>query len=164
MVHASILFFMKRTRVVKITFAIIALMFVSVTLSGFMLAQVMSAAQTQNKLSNFGTVKMVGVGIYEDAGLTTPMTAINWGALEPGGQKTVPLYIRNEANTAVTLSMTTSNWSPSSASSYMTLNWDYDGQAVAAGASVAVTLTLTISSNVSGISSFSFDIIITGTG
>jgi hypothetical protein len=164
MVHAATLFLMKRTRVVKIAFAIITLMFLSGTLSGFMLAQVMSATQSQGKLSNYGTVKTVGVGIYEDAGLTTPMTAINWGALDPGSEKTITVYVRNEANTAVTLSMVTSNWIPSTASNYITLSWNYNGQTVAAGGSVAVTLTLTISSNVNGISSFSFDIIITGTG
>jgi hypothetical protein len=95
MVRASISFLMTRTRVVKIAFVIIALMFLSGTLSGFMLAQVTSATQTQGKLSNFGTVKTVGVGIYEDAGLTSPMTAINWGTLDPGSQKTVTVYIQN---------------------------------------------------------------------
>jgi hypothetical protein len=74
------------------------------------------------------------------------------------------VYIRNEGNTAATLSMATSNWNPSNASDYMTLNWDYEGQALNANEVIEVKLTLSVSASIVGITSFSFDITIAANG
>jgi hypothetical protein len=63
-----------------------------------------------------------------------------------------------------TLSKVAQNWNPSSASSYMTLNWNYAGQTLSVNQALQVRLTLVVSSTVSGITNFSFDIIITATG
>lgn len=115
-------------------------------------------------LTSVGTVTTVGVGAYWDEGCTNAVTMVNWGNIEPGESKKVLIYIKNEGSTPVTLSMNTTDWSPSSAENYMSLSWDYSGGQIAAGGAVRVTLTLTVSSSASGITSFTFDIIITGTG
>jgi hypothetical protein len=84
--------------------------------------------------------------------------------LDPGSNKTVTVYVRNEGNSAATLSRATQNWNPSTASSYMTLTWNYAGQTLSVNQVLQIRLTLAVSSAVSGITSFSFDIVITATG
>jgi len=75
-----------------------------------------------------------------------------------------PVYIRNEGNVDMTISLSTENWSPSNASSYVTLDWDYAGQCVGSNKVIQVLLTLSICSSIEGITTFSFDIAITGSG
>lgn len=159
-----ILFFTKRTKVMKVALAIVALMFLAGAISGLMLAQVMSVYQTSSTLSNVGTLKVIGVGVYSDAGFTNKTTTIDWGMLEPSTQKSFTIYIRNEGNSPLTLSKATSNWNPSTASTIMTLAWNYNGQTINAGASVQVTFTLTVNTNTAGINTFSVDITIIGSG
>jgi DeoR/GlpR family transcriptional regulator of sugar metabolism len=64
---------------------------------------------------------------------------------------------------AVKLSMTTNNWNPASALSYITLSWNSENYMLSGGSVVQAALTLSVSSTISGIANFSFDIIITGT-
>jgi len=154
----------KRSRVLKIAFAMVTLMFLSGTLSGFMLARVMSANQTSNTFAAVGTLKAVGVGVYANAGLTASVTTIDWGVVEAGGQKSFTVYIRNEGNAPVVLSQTTSNWNPPTASQYFSLSWDYNGQTVSVNGSVRVTFTLTVSAAAAGLTNFGFDITVLGSG
>jgi hypothetical protein len=125
-----------------------------------MLVRVLSASQTSGTLSNYGTVNSVGVRIYWDAGLTSKVTAIDWGTIDPGSQKSFTIYIYNEGNNGVTLTETTSNWNPTFASNFMSLSWDYNNKKIDAGAYVGVTLTLKADAATKGISNFSFDITI----
>jgi len=144
--------------------AIAAFALVSYTLALCAVGQVMSMLQADTTVSNVGAVKAVGVGVYWDLDCVDAVVSINWGTLEPGSIETVDVYIRNEGNSASTLSMYTENWTPTEASTYMTLDWDYSGQSLNPGEVVAVTFTLTVSSSIQGITSFSFDIVIVGSG
>ena len=144
--------------------AIAALALVSYTLALCAVGQVMSLLQAGKTISNVGTVKAVGVGVYWNRDCVSTVTSINLGTLEPGSNKTITVYIRNEGNSASTLSMYTSNWSPSNTSDYITLGWDYGGQSVNPDEVVEVTFTLAVSASTEGITSFSFDIVIVGTG
>ena len=142
--------------------AAVALVLYTLALS--MLSPVMSAIQASKAVSNSGSVKGIGVGIYSDQSCTSPVSSINWGILDPGSNANKTIYIRNEGNTAATLSMTTSNWNPTTTSSYMTLSWNYGGQTLSVNQVVQVKLTLSVSSSVTGITNFSFDITITAAG
>ncbi|MBT0159211.1 hypothetical protein G4O51_04420 [Candidatus Bathyarchaeota archaeon A05DMB-2] len=135
-------------------------------LSGFLFVEVMSAVQTSLTISNTGAISIstVGVSVYWDSAYSNKTSSINWGTLDPGAQKSVTVYIRNEGSLAVTLTLSTSNWSPSTASNYLTLTWNYNGQTINPGASVQVRLTLTTSASVTGVTAFSFNIVITGSG
>jgi hypothetical protein len=133
-------------------------------LSGFIVSIAVSATQTSTTLSSVGTLKAIGVGVYWDSSLTNRTTAINWGTLDPGAQRSFTVYIRNEGNSAITLTQSTSNWNPSAASNYLSLTWNYNGQTINAGTSVQVTLTLTVSASITGVSNFTFDITIVGSG
>jgi hypothetical protein len=115
-------------------------------------------------LSSVGTVKALGVGVYWDSGCSQTVSSIDWGLAEPGAVKNVTVYARNEGNAPITLSVQTANWNPANATNYISLSWNYGGQAIGANQVVAVTLSLSISSSIQGITTFSFDIVVVGSG
>ena len=158
---SSASFLLKRSRILKVALVFVGLMFLSGTISGFMLAQVMSTPQAKTSFANVGNLNTIGVGVYWDAGLTNSVTTIDWGTIYSSGQKNFTIFIRNEGNTPITLSMTTSNWSPPTASNSLALSWSYNGQSINAGDSVQVQLTLSASSN-ANVNTFSFDTTILG--
>lgn len=114
------------------------------------------------RIPNAGNVKAVGVGVYWDSECTRNVTSIDWGFLEPGGTADVPVYVKNDGNVAAVLSMTKDNWDPAVASGYMSLSWNRESYVLNPG-SVQAVLTLSVSSEITGVTNFSFDIIITGT-
>ena len=115
-------------------------------------------------IGSHGSIKAIGVSVYWDSSCTNEVSSVDWGMVEPGSSTSVTVYIKNTGNSPVTLTLDTENWNPSSASNYMSLSWDYNGQSIDAGGVVQVELTLTVYSNVTGITDFSFDIVITGSG
>ena len=126
-----------------------------------LIVSALGALVATRTISNSGTVTAVGVGVYSDNGCATVLSTVGWGTLNPGDVKTYTMYVRNEGNVPVTLSMGAGNWNPASASSYITLTWDKENYVLPAGQVVQAVLTLTVSSSVSGVTSFSFDITIT---
>ena len=126
--------------------------------------QAMSATQMSKTLSNSGSVKAIGVGIYQYQNCTSPVSSINWGVLNLGSNKNVTVYIRNEGNSVASLTLNTTNWNPSTASNYMTLTWNYSGQSLSVNQVIPVKFTLSVSSSISGITNFSFDTTITASG
>jgi hypothetical protein len=115
-------------------------------------------------LSSVGTVKALGVGVYWDSACSQAVSSIDWGLAEPGAVKNVTVYNRNEGNAPITLSLQTSNWSPANASDYISLSWDYNDQTIDLNQVIGVTLSLSISSNIEGITTFGFDIVVVGSG
>ena len=120
--------------------------------------------QRSTTIGSSGTVKAVGVGVYWDSECTNRVSSINWGMVEPDSINNATVYIKNESNAPVTLSLGTENWNPTNASNYMTLSWDYGGQEIGVDEVVQVMLSLSVYSGIEGITNFSFDIIIVGTG
>ncbi len=125
-----------------------------------MSAGALSASQS---VASNGTISAVNVGIYTDVACTQACTSINWGNLAPGNSTTKIIYIKNNGNIPLTLSMSTPSWTPSNANTYLTLSWDRTNAVLNPGNSVKATLTLTATANAGSISAFSFNIIITGT-
>lgn len=136
------------------------LVVVTLVMTSALVFGLLSASTT---ISNTGNVKTVGVGVYWDSSCSQEVSLIDWGSLDPGETSSVTVYVRNEGSVAVVLSMTTENWDPTLASSYITLDWDRDDYVLSSGESVQAVLTLSVSSSITGITSFSFDIVITGT-
>lgn len=109
-------------------------------------------------------VTTVDIGIYKDENCTTPLTELNWGTLTPGDTKTKPTkYIRNEGNTPLSLTLSTTNWTPTEAEAYIGLTWNYDNSSISVGDVIGVKFTLSVSSSwpLPGITDFEFDIVIT---
>jgi hypothetical protein len=115
-------------------------------------------------IHNTVTMKGIGVGIYTNSSCTQRLNSIDWGLAENGTVKNMTVYIRNEGNAPVTLSMQITNWNPSNANQYISLTWNYSGQSVSVNNGVAVVIFLSIASNIQGIPTFSFDITIWATG
>lgn len=146
-----------------ITTAMIIL--ITYTLSLSLVSQAFPQNQATKKLSSTGTIQIQttpGLGVYSDSWCTTEKTSIAWGTLEPGETKTVTLYIKNEGNVATTLSLETSNWSPSTAANFISLDWNYNEQPISPNNSVGITLTLSVDNEITGITSFDFEITIIG--
>jgi archaellum component FlaG (FlaF/FlaG flagellin family) len=108
-------------------------------------------------------VSSANIGVYWDSLCVRNVTAIDWGTLKPGDSKTVTLYVKNTGNVAMTLSLSTAEWDPQVASTYLSLTWDHQGVIIQPNEVLPVTLTLDVSTDVQDITSFSFNIYITGT-
>ncbi len=102
------------------------------------------------------------IGVYWDQRCTQTVTSINWGTLTPGQTKTVTFYVRNEGNSTIRLVLSTANYNPSSASSYIILNTSTNNTEADVNQTIKVTPTLKISSNIMSITAFSFDLAING--
>lgn len=116
----------------------------------------------QKTVTNTGTISTINVDAYTDAQCTTPCTSIDWGTLNEGSTASKTIYVKNTGNTPETLTMSTSGWNPSSASSILTLTWDKQDSTLAAGSSVAATLKLTTAADAGSLTSFSFNLVIQG--
>jgi hypothetical protein len=125
---------------------------------------VVALLTSETRVPSVGTVKTVGVGTFWDINCTSRVTEIDWGLVEPGQHVNATIYLKNEGNAPITLSINTENWSPSNATNYITLSWDYAGQTVDPRTVVKVNLTLAVSLDVTGITNFTFGIVITGIG
>lgn len=134
------------------------------TLLLFSLGPVVSSLLTTKTLGNTGSVKAVGVGVYWNSNGTNPVTSFNWGMLNPNSTESITCYIENSGNAVLTLSMSTANWNPSNATLYMTFGWNLGGQTLNPGQIKQAVFTLQVSASVTGITNFSFDVIIVGTG
>jgi hypothetical protein len=125
-------------------------------------AGLLTTTQTLPSSGSISAVSAVGVTIYSDAGLTTPLSSITWGSINPGGQTTTTVYVKNTGNIPETLSMAASGWNPANSNTYLTCTWNPASSTIAAGASTSATITLTASGG-AAITAFSFNIVITGT-
>jgi hypothetical protein len=114
-------------------------------------------------LQSSGTVTAVNVGVYSNSGCTQNLTSIDWGSIYPGNSTTRIIYVKNTGSIPITLSMTTGSWVPSNANTYISLSWNRGGTVLSVGQSTSATLTLSATSSAGNITSFSFNIIITGT-
>ena len=139
--------------------AIIALAITALALT-LTTAAVLSASQ--NVPLN-GTINTVNLGVYSNSECTQTVTSLNVGTLNPGGTATQTVYVKNTGNVPETLTMTTNNWTPSGADSYLTLTWNRQNTILNAGASIQATLTLTAAANTGSITTFSCDVTLTGT-
>jgi hypothetical protein len=149
---------MQITKIPKLSAIILTIIAIALTAST---AAVLSANQN---VPSSGTITTTpNIGIYSDNTCTTSMTSINWGSITAGGTATQTIYLKNTGTGTITLNLSTTNWSPSGASSYITASWNKEGTQLSAGQSVAATITLTVSSTVNGITTFSNTIVITGT-
>jgi hypothetical protein len=116
-----------------------------------------------NGTTDNGSIDTINLSVYSDSACTQTVTALNVGTLNPGGTASQTVYIKNSGNVPETLTMTTNNWTPTSASSSLTLTWNRQNTVLNAGASIQAILTLTAVANTGSLTTFSCDVILTGT-
>ena len=128
--------------------------------SGYLAAQ-----QSLSANGNIGSdiPASVNVGVYTSAAATDVCSSISWGTIMPGTTVSQIVYVKNTGNTAEALNLTISGWDPSYANSYLTVNWDQEGSVLSAGSVVPANISLTVASDTDNLTSFNFNIIITGT-
>jgi hypothetical protein len=119
---------------------------------------------TTLNFGNSGIIATANLGIYSDSQCLNKVTSINWGTLDPGISKNVTIYVNNTGNVPITLSLSTQDWTPQNVGTNLTLTWNYvTGTVIQPKQVTATILTLKVSQNIKGITSFSFNIVITGT-
>jgi hypothetical protein len=120
--------------------------------------------QANVQIRSVAAIKAVGVAAYWDPAFTVPVVNVDWGIIEPGDTKNASCYIVNTSNVPVILILTTSNWQPLNASNFISLTWNYDEHEIPVNGYTLVTFSLHVDPATTGITGFSFDITITGSG
>ena len=136
---------------------------IALAATGIFLTLVTAGLIATKTIPSNGTVTAVNVGVYTDSQCTQNCTSINWGTLNPGNTTTKTVYVKNTGSTPITLTMTTGSWTPTGANTKITLTWNQQNPVLNAGQSIAANLTLSVASDATSITTFSFNIIITGT-
>jgi hypothetical protein len=135
-----------------------------VAAAGLFLTMITAGLLTSSQtVQSSGTITAVNVGVYTDSGCTQNCTSIDWGSMAPGNSTTITIYIKNTGTVPETLSMAASTWVPSNANTYLTLTWNRANYVLNPNTSVSATLTLAASSSAGSLTTFSFNIVITGT-
>jgi hypothetical protein len=97
---------------------------IAISIIGMMLvvttAGLLSTNQTLSTAGSITPISAVGVTIYSDSALTTPMSSISWGSITPGGQTSATIYIKNTGNIPETLTMNPTSCTTKNANTYMT--------------------------------------------
>ena len=103
-------------------------------------------------------------GVYWDATAISEVTSVEWGELEPDQTGNVTFYIKNEGTSSLYANMTWAegSWDPPDAFQYFDLTWDFEDKFVKPGFGQRVRLQLHVHSDITGVTGFSFDIVITG--
>jgi hypothetical protein len=110
------------------------------------------------------SVKGIGTGIYWDQACINKTLSLNWGIIAPGSSNNLTVYVRDEGNSAVSLLLRTSDWTPVSASSHITLNWNYTDQVLRINEVIPIELTLTVDPTIDETTDFTFITTITTRG
>jgi len=139
------------------------LAFLAVGATTLIFIALVSAALVTNKtITTTGTIKTVGVGVYWNSACTNATSSVDWGTLAPNQTAIRTVYVMNNGTVPVTLSLSSGNWVPTSASGFLTPGWNCTGYVLGKGLVVAAALTLAVSANITGVTSFSFDMTIAG--
>jgi len=114
-------------------------------------------------IRNVGKIATVGISVWWDANCTQNCTEIDWDSLPPGENVSKVIFVRNEGTVPGNLSFVTQDWVfdnvPSNASEFLSLTWNYSGK-IESQEIVPVTLTLSAKPEISGITNFSFTIVV----
>jgi len=129
--------------------------------TGVGVSGLLSASKT---LSSSGSIKAINVEVFSDPACTVPVSSLDWGTLEPLDVVTRTVYVKNTGNADMTLHMAVSNWSPAGASSYLTVTWDQEGTTLSEDEVATAVISLTVSDSITGIDTFTFQIVIEGSG
>jgi hypothetical protein len=127
-----------------------------------------SSYATLISTENFASVGTINISpdlaVFSDKACITPLTYINWGTLNAGDNKTQLLYIKNVGSgAALTLNMSTTNYAPSNLKNFVNCTWNREGFILLPNAIIDSQLNLTVSPNIYNITSFNFNIALTGT-
>jgi hypothetical protein len=140
-----------------------SLILITYTITLLFAMQVYPAGQTTVALPTTGSIAATeGIGLYSNLACTTPKTSVEWGELQKGGSSSVTIYIKNEGDSPLTLALTTTEWNPSNAVDYITVNWNYNNQQVNPDQVIPVIITLSVDADAQA-TNFGVKLFIVGT-
>ncbi len=144
----------------KIPISVFALTLVAIALS----ATTYGAISVNKSLLTNGSINVTpNLGLYSNVGCTTGLASLDWGAITAGNNITKTVYVKNTGSgTSLTLSLSTSNWTPTNANGPIAISWDKEGTRLLPGQSTTAIITLTSSSSIVDITNFSVQILISG--
>jgi len=108
-----------------------------------------------------GDIVALGLEVYSDADCMVVLDSIDWGRFYPAQSRNTIFYVKLIGNTPSTLGLSADNFVPIEAEQYLMLTWDYDGHILSPGEILEVIAALGVDSSISGIESFSFEMIVT---
>jgi hypothetical protein len=140
---------------------VVALILVAIALT----ATTYGAISVNQSLNTNGSITVTpNLSLYSNSACTTSLSNIDWGTITPGNNQTRTVYVKNTGTgTSLTLSISTNSWTPSTANGPITISWDKQGVRLAPGQSTAAVITLTSSSSIVDVTTFSVQILISGT-
>ena len=133
----------------------------AVVVSSLILFALMFLMATKT-ITNVSGMVPEGVWVFKDSNCASECESIEWGTLTPGSTEEYDVYVQNKDEVPIYLIMRTTDWSSSQASDYLTLSWTYTGQKIDRDDVLQITLTLSVDPGIKDVSSFSFNIVITG--
>ena len=119
-------------------------------------------SRVNRQLPSSGNIAAINVGIYSDFACSQKLESLDWGDIAPGELVNKTIYLKNTGNTMITLSMTANNWNPPDANGPITLTWNQEGTELNPSEVMNATLTLTVKEDISGVATFSVEILIIG--
>lgn len=117
---------------------------------------------TVRRLSSHGHIITLGVDVYRYQNLSDPVEFIDWEYLAPGDIKQVTCYAYNPGNVPINITIYARNWLPPAAGNYLNLSGTVDTSPLQPGNFTRLQIQLAVSENTTGITDFSFDIMVEG--
>ena len=127
-------------------------------------AVTLAVLNVQRAIPTSGSIVAVNVGVFSNSGCAVNLTLIDWGVVYLGDSVLRTVYLKNGGNVPLKLTLATAGWSPSSATSQISIGWDRESSVLDPGQSTPASLTLRVSPRVSGITTFSVSVVIAGSG
>lgn len=128
---------------------------------------VLNIIQVQQSSSNPLSVSAIEatntIGIYWDKDGKKPVSSVKWGVISPNQKKNVVLYVRNDGNETIILTVTPANWNPNNSSKYLEFSCYPQNSKIENGQVTSLTLTLYVKPSIKGINTFFFDLVFEAT-
>ena len=113
-------------------------------------------------IGNNGVVKTHNLNVYWDINYTTEVTNFDWGFIDSGESYNFTVYVRNEGNQPLNLSLTTYGWNSVEAETYINQTWNREGYILNKEETIDILVVLTIDVNIENVTSFSFTTLVGG--
>ncbi len=140
------------------------LLFGVVIISALMIVGVSGLLTATKTIDSSGTIMAINIEVYSDLACTQPLSSLDWGIPEPGDTVNRVVYLKNTGNADMSLNMYVSNWTPSGVDTYLSLSWDQENTVITPDEVLQSTISLLVDSGISGITDFSYQITLQGTG
>jgi len=105
--------------VFAITFVVVCL------IATFFASGVLATSRTRTTSNVEATA---GLGVYSDSACTQSLTSTDWGTVSPGDSATRTAYVKNLGSVQLRLSLSKTNWNPTSANGPIALIGIWNGQ------------------------------------